>query len=118
MAIVFDNKLSIFGGIQDNQFACSSDIWYSENGITWTEATSAPWHGRCQGKVLIANEKLWIIGGVGEIINEPEACGLLNDVWSSEDGLTWVELTYNAPWYDRAEDSAVTMPSDFLILKI
>lgn len=113
MAIVFDNKLWIFGGIQDNQFACSSDIWYSENGITWTEAEPAPWPGRCQGKVVIANEKLWLIGGGGEITDEPEAWGLLNDVWSSEDGLTWVEVTHSAPWYDRAAHSAVTVPSDF-----
>lgn len=55
-----------------------NDVWYSTDGINWTEATpSADWSGRT-GHTSVANSsKIWIFGGWGTGI-------YYNDVWFSQ----------------------------------
>ena len=83
-SVLFDEKLWVIGG--------ANDIWYSENGISWTLATSdAQFPERYFHTSVVFDNKIWVIGGEG-------ANGLINDVWFSEDGIFWEEATNVAPF--------------------
>jgi hypothetical protein len=74
-ALVYNNQLWVIGG--DNAASDFNDAWYSTDGVTWTQATSAaafsPRYG--QGG-LVYNNEMWVIGG-------NDGYGYLNDVWKS-----------------------------------
>ena len=54
-----------------------SDVWYSEDGISWTQATAnVNWGGRYSGGTWEYNDKILIGGGIGATS--------LNDVWETE----------------------------------
>ncbi len=41
-----------------------NDVWYSTDGINWTEATaSAAWSARNDHVVLAYDDKMWVMGG-------------------------------------------------------
>lgn len=58
-------------------------------------APHAPWSAREGMVVAVFKDRMWVIGGhVGNY-------RMLNDVWSTSDGLKWREVTGNAPWKPR-----------------
>ena len=63
----------------------SNGVWHTSDGSAWTavSGTSAP-GGQC---TLSFNDKLWSIYG-----------GAPGKVWSSTDGISWVEEVFSAPW--------------------
>jgi hypothetical protein len=73
-----------------------NDVWYSANGVNWTEATdSAPWAGRyCHASATFDNA-MWVLGGC----NGSER----NDVWYSRDsnGVKWTRACSSAAWAPR-----------------
>jgi hypothetical protein len=75
-----------------------ADVWFSEDGRTWTPAVAAaPWGPRIAAGMIVYDERLWVLGG-----SSPEV-GWLNDVWSSADGNNWERLP-RAPWTPRAAE--------------
>ena len=65
-----------------------------------------PWKARGSHKVLVHQQKMWLMGGrAGEMRNAAEN-SLLNDIWSSEDGLNWKLEMANAEWPARDEFAA------------
>lgn len=69
---VFDEKIWVFGG---NSFGNegSSDVWYSSDGIEWTELKDTPWSERHAASVVVSGNDLWLVGG--------SASKVYNDVW-------------------------------------
>ena len=85
-ALVFDNKIWVFGG------RGSGDIWSSADGNSWKLVNAAPEFGRGEGSgFAVLDGKLWVYGGIGR-----------NDVWSSVDGKKWIREFESAPWTARA----------------
>jgi len=82
-SIVFDNKIWVIGGMAlikaNNNFKVMgmSDVWYSEDGITWTCATdSAGWKPFTNApSSLVFDNKIWIVS--------------FSDIWCSHDGVEW-----------------------------
>jgi hypothetical protein len=67
------------------------------DGIAWTqETTGLPW--RYDAGVVVFQGRLWLLGGSGG--------GQWNDVWSSPDGVNWVQETAAAGWSPRSRHSA------------
>lgn len=96
-SLVFDNKMWIIGGLS----CCGgryNDVWYSEDGETWVEATSnAGFSPRGAHSSVVFDNKMWVFGG-----NESFSSGReFSDVWYSEDGVTWVEATSDADFGPR-----------------
>jgi len=84
-----------------NGTANTNDVWYSANGISWTQATAnAQWAKRASQGGVVFNGKMWIYGGIDGIT-------YFNDVWYSSDGTTWTKATTNAQWVARAYPGAV-----------
>jgi dihydrofolate reductase len=95
--VVFDEKMWVIGGYEGEYL---SDVWSSEDGVTWDKKTdSAQFSGREDFASVVFDdgegEKMWVIGGSVGIGNN------VNDVWSSEDGVTWDKKTDSAQFSGR-----------------
>jgi 5-hydroxyisourate hydrolase-like protein (transthyretin family) len=85
-SVVFDGKLWVIGGttLAQGIFDVVNDVWYSENGSEWVEATdSAAFSKRWAHASVVFDGKIWVIGGQGNTINAS------NDIWYSSNGVDW-----------------------------
>lgn len=64
------------------------------------EVASAPWTDRCEFKVILYKDVLWLFGG------RSASYTYYNDVWASQDGVNWILVESAAPWDARAGISA------------
>jgi hypothetical protein len=106
--VVFKNRMWVMGGTssfyQNNDTTLMNDVWSSSDGKNWKlELVNAPWSKRAHGQAVVFNNKIWIIGG-GQ--RNPKSIEK-NDVWCSEDGLNWKEVTHNAQWKPRLWFSSI-----------
>lgn len=91
-AVVFQDKLWIIGG--NNGTQGRNWVWNTSDGTNWVEVSATypvPWSGRWNHRCVVFNGKLFLMGGTY----------LQNDVWCTEDGIAWTELTPAAPWATR-----------------
>lgn len=68
----------------------------SINDVNEAEIGTGRWAGRSSGKLVNFKDRMWMIGGKPVSSNEP-----VNDIWSSQDGNTWVEQLADAPFEAR-----------------
>jgi len=102
--IVHDDKLWLIGGS-----AYRNDVWSSEDGIYWVEETaSAAFEGRNYHQAVSFNNKMWVIGG-HSMPGPDEAPATVDraDVWSSNDGINWIEDLSTAPFAPQRGHSVV-----------
>jgi hypothetical protein len=99
---VFKDRMWILGGTEnfydDNEETLKNDVWSSGDGRTWQlETRNAAWSKRTHAQAVVFDNKIWILGGGAW---RPETIPK-NDVWCSEDGVNWTEVTPAAPWAPR-----------------
>ena len=99
---VFQEALWLTGGSEQYFFGSDddqrSDVWRSADGEHWTQVTAAaPWSARAYHRAAAFRDRLWVFGG-GQYL--PAYRGL-NDVWCSDDGEHWTQVTAHAPWPAR-----------------
>jgi len=83
------------------------DVWSSSNGVTWVLKTSnTPFSSRMHFGAAVFNGKMWVIGGLS--YGFPNSGPLMNDVWSSTDGVNWTQETANAAFSARYGHEVVT----------
>lgn len=118
-SVVFDDKIWLIGGYQGDQFTDGvqfiPDVWYSADGVLWTQATeSAPWAERTQHTSVAYDGKIWILGRR----SVPCLCALgrRSDVWFSSDGANWTEATPKAGWSPRGEHTSVVFDEKIWVL--
>ncbi|UII76806.1 hypothetical protein LV716_03170 [Flagellimonas sp. HMM57] len=110
---VFDNKLWVIGG--SATFSKFNDVWYSEDGVNWTAATEeAAFVVRSRHTSVTFDDKLWIIGGSGNDFDS--TFNTLNDVWYSEDGVSWTAATQEARFFRRANHTSVTFDEKLWVI--
>jgi hypothetical protein len=108
-AVVFQGKMWILGGTENYYFgdkkSLKNDVWSSADGKEWKLATAnAGWSPRAYHQAVVHAGKIWIMGG-GNYVPEYQA---FNDVWCSNDGVKWTQVTDKAAWTPRIWFSAVT----------
>jgi hypothetical protein len=106
--VVFKGKMWILGGTENYYFGDKSsvknDVWYSSDGKDWKLATDdAGWSPRAYHQAVVLNDKIYVFGG-GNYVPEYH---VTNDVWCSEDGVHWTQVTESAPWHPRLWFSSV-----------
>ena len=107
-SVMFDNKLWVIAG-RDDGSPYNNDVWYSADGITWTEATTnAPFSGRQYHSSVVFDNKLWVIAGSDGSYKK--------DVWYSADGTTWTEATASAPFSGRGGHSSVVFDNKLWVI--
>ncbi len=78
--VVHKDEMWFTGGRANNVYA-------STNGIDWKNVnTEAPYGDRFGHASLVHDEKIWVISGANSSNSSIE----LEDVWYSEDGITWI----------------------------
>ncbi len=97
--VYFRGAFWLFGGMRSwDDFR--SDVWTSADGTDWKLVSArAGWPARRGHSVLTYKEKLWILGGAlssGNANVPPKT--FVNDVWSSDDGISWKLVTLSVPW--------------------
>lgn len=105
---VFKDRMWVLGGTgdfyQNNDSTLFNDVWSSADGKEWKrEVANAAWSRRAHGQALAFDNKLWILGG-GARSPRPVPT---NDVWCSDDGVNWKQVTPAAPWKPRLWFSSV-----------
>ncbi len=102
-SVIFDNKMWVIGGRSAfNDAGLKNDVWYTEDGENWVEATaSAQFTPRYISQILSYDNKLFLIGG------QDASSTADNEVWSSEDGVTWTLLQDNANFCCRGFKATV-----------
>lgn len=100
--VFFDGKLWIMGGSDLYTQNFSNEIWSSPDGTTWTKAGSGAWPARDSTTLVEFQGKLWLLGGADHRDSKYTTDSFLNDVWSSDDGLNWTQVTAAAPWSPRS----------------
>jgi hypothetical protein len=86
----------------------------SNDGITWEEFDfPAGWAGRSFYRCVVFDDRMWLLGGLNGA--DPQD-SYFNDVWSSVNGLNWVEETAAAPWPPRAHHGCVVHDGKMWVL--
>jgi len=102
--VIFNNEIWTIGGRM---------VWKTTDGVNWVCINkNVPVSDRGNYAYAVYKNKLWIIGGGLNKPNNPPEKGApnvttLNDVWCSDDGITWKQVLKNAPWCERLWPVAV-----------
>jgi hypothetical protein len=101
-ALVHDGRIWVLGGGNYVPNYCAfNDVWYSEDGAHWTQATmAAAWEARLWFSSVSYRNRMWVLGGWSK---EKDNYG---DVWHSRDGRDWKRLESQVIWKSRHEQSA------------
>jgi len=115
--VVFKDRMWILGGTENyyfgDQSSLKNDVWSSRDGVHWEQATAAAgWTPRAYHQAVVLNDKIYVFGG-GNYVPEYH---ITNDVWCSEDGKHWTEVTPAAPWHARLWFSAVVYRDHMWVL--
>jgi hypothetical protein len=103
--LVFQDRMWLMGGWYNGRLpdaSASNQVWASANGAEWEQVTGAAgWSPRLGAAGVVFRGKMWLLGGVEKYYHGTDA-DLRNDVWCSEDGREWRQVTAEAPWSPRA----------------
>ncbi len=100
-ALSYQNRLWIINGTGPGHTE-SHDVWWSDDGATWTLATDTPgWTARYAQAAIVFDNEMWVLGGYTSDFDDH------NDVWHSPDGINWTCATSSAPWAKRNSLSCV-----------
>lgn len=107
-AVVFNGRMWILGGTENYYFGDEShlknDVWSSADGKTWRQETDhAGWPPRAYHAAAVLNDRIYVLGG-GNYVPTYQA---RSDVWSSADGVHWVQVVDKAAWSPRLWFSSV-----------
>jgi hypothetical protein len=76
----------------------TNEVWRTRNMRDWEFLGHAPWEGRHGAAWVVHRQRLYVIGG-----------DLLDDVWSSADGINWRVEALHAPFGGRYTPNAVSL---------
>ncbi len=112
MTIAFNDRMWIMGGWHNGRLpghSASNQVWWSTDGAAWQQATAAAaWSPRLAAALVEFQGKMWLLGGT-ENYYFGDASSLKNDVWCSQDGVHWEQVTANAGWPARAYHQAAVL---------
>ncbi len=108
-SVIFNNRIWIIGG------STSNNVWSSLDGINWSLATEdANFSPREFHTSLVFDNKIWVIGGFG--LTTSGNLEVLNDVWSSLDGINWTLENDNANFQPRFAHSSLVFDNKMWII--
>ena len=94
-----------------------NDMWSSSDGVTWSKiGHTRAWSPRGSQTVVVYHDRLWLFGGANHVAGDRSTDGFLNDVWVSDDGNTWTQVTPAAPWTPRDKAGVVVFQGGLYLL--
>ncbi len=95
--VVHQEKMWIVGG-DPLQGHYQNDVWNSADGRTWKCVNrNVPWSPRVLHYTVAFKDRIWIMGGQTTPQFAPAEDRFYNDIWNTSDGITWTQVTPNAP---------------------
>ncbi len=114
-AVVFKDSLWVSGD-DDRSTINNLGTWSSSDGVVWNErAVNPPFlndgtsRRRYNHQMLVFNNSLWLLGGYGNTQG-------YQDVWSSDDGVSWIEAQDAAAWGHRFNHTAVVFDDKMWVM--
>src|SRR5262249_2411301 len=99
--VVHRDRMWIVGG-DTNQGHYQNDVWNSHDGIHWQLVTDGvPWKNRVLHYVVAHDGRIWVMGGQSLPQFGAAEERFHNDVWNSEDGVSWTRVIEHASWAPR-----------------
>jgi PKD repeat protein len=109
-----DGSIVLMGGV-GNSNSILNDTWGStNNGATWTQLNaSSGWTTRyAHSSVVMPDGSIVLTGGENNLEGS-----LKNDTWrSTNNGVTWTQITVSPGWSSRFEHTSVAMPDGSIVL--
>ncbi len=112
-SVVFQDKIWITGGREpENEY--KSDVWYSNDGIDWTEVSAAADFPQGWGhSTTVFDNELWIIGSKGGGIFSNNS---KSEIWHSSDGVNWLAANPDGPFSPRIGHATVVFKDKIWII--
>ncbi|SEC36887.1 Galactose oxidase, central domain [Maribacter dokdonensis] len=110
--VVYNDKLWVIGGtsVSDQK----NDVWSSEDGLVWEQvAESTQFSPRADHTTVVFEDKMYVIGGM---FIEDFSSNFLNDIYSSTDGINWVEVDPATVFGVRAEHTSVVYDNKIWVI--
>ena len=106
-AVVFKDEIwLLYVGTQSD--ASGRAIWSSSNGTDWKLRNDNPTYPQRRLKTAtVFKNKIWLIGGFGRDPVSNVQLIAFNDIWSSDDGINWIEETAMAEFPARMNHSVI-----------
>lgn len=60
---VWDNKLWVIAGYNQDEGGNRNDVWFSKNGKDWHELPKTPWKERHAPSIFVFDDALWVVTG-------------------------------------------------------
>jgi len=112
-SVVYNNKMWVISGNED-MTGYKNDVWSSSDGFSWTQETySADFSLRTIHNSAVFNNKIWVIGGTEDYYNPDK---YKNDVWSSVDGIKWIEHIDSDSFHPRGEHTSIVFKNQIWII--
>ena len=114
-SVVYNNKMWVVGGYYYEYSGSPyllNDVWYSTDGVVWTQTASATFPAREYHTSVVFNNKMWVIGGYRY------SSGVIyrNDVWYSKDGVIWTQATASAAFPGRYGHTSVVYKNKMWVI--
>ena len=114
--VYFKGRLWMYGGLDYQARTFLNDIWSSSDGVTWSKIGAAGWSPRGSQTVVVYRDRLWLFGGANHIADDRSTDSFLNDIWHSDDGVSWTLVTASAPWSPRDKAGVVVFNDELYLL--
>lgn len=82
----------------------TNEVWKTSDLSNWQFLGHAPWAPRHGAAWLVHDQRLWVIGG-----------DLIDDVWSSPDGVSWTMESSAAPFGKRYTPNAASVGGEIVV---
>ena len=118
-ALSHNGRIYVLGGSRGEYGEYKNDVWSSADGQNWSlETDDADWSVRSGHQALSHNGRIYVLGGLYVYGGDGPDSGsnTKNDVWSSEDGKTWMLETGNANWPARDLHQALSYKGRIYVL--
>lgn len=116
MVYTFQDRIWIMGGRRVPGKENSNSVWSSADGVHWDLVSpSAGWTPRMASGHVVFDGKMWVLGGTEDFYDGNSAT-LHNDIWTTEDGITWREVIPHAPWTSRAFHQAIVFKGKLWVI--
>jgi Kelch motif len=106
---IFQGAMWVIGGNRLDSLD-TNEIWRSADGLTWTRVNPVGpiFAGLDSQRLLVFNNRLWVIGGWDFFLQDGGTETFSNEVWSSADGASWTHHIPSGPIFSpRAGHEAV-----------
>ena len=118
-ALSHNGRIYVLGGSRGEYGEYKNDVWSSADGQNWSlETDDADWSVRSGHQALSHKGRIYVLGGLYVYGGDGPDSGsnTKNDVWSSEDGKTWMLETGNANWPARDLHQALSYKGRIYVL--